>query len=258
MDNELTTILDRIANGQYTDSDKVQLAKFNVNIKEGKNIHIGDIIYPELNTEAIQAIANQIFQMQQTVNQLPATGNNSVKTSITSELASHNKLVNQSIPMNFSTNKNKLIYIYFSACKQDEKILEEIEKRLLDLETDGIVEILHRKKICPGANEFNERNEQLKKANIILLLVSTDFIVSSNHREEVNIIMSGFNLGKSKVKIIPILVEECHWEGQPYKDLTPLPRDRKPIGSSKVRKSNIYYDIASEIRSEINKLIKSK
>jgi len=48
----------------------LQLAKFNVNIGNGKEIHIGDVFYPELSTEAIEAIANQIFQKLQTVNQV--------------------------------------------------------------------------------------------------------------------------------------------------------------------------------------------
>ena len=57
MPDKLTEIIDRIAIGQHTDADintlrqmwgtgdpkvKLQLAKFNVNIGEGKDIHIGD------------------------------------------------------------------------------------------------------------------------------------------------------------------------------------------------------------------------
>ncbi|TYQ24633.1 TIR domain-containing protein [Pseudanabaena sp. UWO310] len=248
MNNELTAILDRIANGQFTDADKVtlrqflesgerevntQFAKFNVNIGNGKDIHIGDKIYLELNDEIIRVIADKIF-------------------SANLNHGKPDKLISQ--PKSMNLPKNKPVYIYFSGCRQDEKTLKEIEKRLRDLETEGSIEILYTDKIPLGKKISDGRKEQLQKANIILLLVSTDFIISPEHREEVNIIMRQFNLEKAKVKIIPILVEECHWEGQPYRDLNPLPRDRKSIGSSKVRKSNIYYDIASEIRSEINKL----
>lgn len=57
MNNELAAIFDRIANGQFTDADKatlqqllesgdrevkVQLAKYNINITDGNNVHIGD------------------------------------------------------------------------------------------------------------------------------------------------------------------------------------------------------------------------
>ncbi|WDD36285.1 hypothetical protein PQG02_33240 (plasmid) [Nostoc sp. UHCC 0926] len=55
--DELIAILDRIAKGQYTDSDiatlcqllrwddrqlSIQLGKYNINIGEGRDIHIGD------------------------------------------------------------------------------------------------------------------------------------------------------------------------------------------------------------------------
>ncbi|ELS31540.1 MULTISPECIES: NACHT domain-containing protein [Pseudanabaena] len=88
MNNELTTILDRISNGQFTDADitslrqllelgdhevKLQLAKFNVNIGKGKDIHIGDKIYLELNDEIIREIADKISHGLQPSNQVTIT-----------------------------------------------------------------------------------------------------------------------------------------------------------------------------------------
>lgn len=69
MNNELIALLDRIANGQFTNSDmatlrkflesgdhevKAQVAKFNVNIDKGENIHIGDRYYLGWNDEALK------------------------------------------------------------------------------------------------------------------------------------------------------------------------------------------------------------
>ena len=154
--------------------------------------------------------------------------------------------------MNLTTNKNKPVYIYFSSCRQDEKILKELEKRLLVLEEDGIIEILHSGRIGLGKNIIDERNDQLRKANVILLLVSTDYINSSEHRNvEVKQIMEKYNSGKAKV--IPIITKKCHWEREAYKDLNPLPRDRKPIASS-IRKDDIFSAIVDEIINEIKKI----
>lgn len=73
--NDLSTILERIADGTRTDADitalrqllqtgdrqiALQLGKYNVNIGEGKDIHIGDRIYQKLDDEAIQAIIQAI------------------------------------------------------------------------------------------------------------------------------------------------------------------------------------------------------
>jgi hypothetical protein len=69
MNDELAAIFDRIANGQFTEADvvslrqflesgdrevKVQLAKYNINIADGKDIHIGDIIYQSVNSETVK------------------------------------------------------------------------------------------------------------------------------------------------------------------------------------------------------------
>lgn len=67
--DDLSAIFDRISNHQATDADlsllrkvlgavdnrqlALQLGKFNVNIGEGKEIHIGDRIYNEWNEEAV-------------------------------------------------------------------------------------------------------------------------------------------------------------------------------------------------------------
>lgn len=77
MNNELAAIFDRITNGQFTDADmatlrqflesgdhevKAQFAEFNVNIGEGKDIHIGDRIYQELDVEVIREIVRSILK----------------------------------------------------------------------------------------------------------------------------------------------------------------------------------------------------
>ena len=241
MKNELADILDRVANGQFTDADivslrqflesgdrevKAQFAKFNVNIGNGKDIHIGDKIYLELNDEIIRAIAAKI-------------SNANLENGKPDELLTQSKSMSQS--------KNKPVYIYFSGCSEDKTTLNGIEKKLRDLEMDGIIEILHTDKIGAGTNKIVQRNEQLRKADIILLLVSTDYIVSPEHRNvEVKMIMEKYSLG---TKVIPVIIEDCHWEREVYKNL-------QPITSNKIRKNDIYSEIANEIRNEINKLKK--
>jgi uncharacterized protein with WD repeat len=77
--NQLSNILDRIANGQYTEADIdtlrqflssgdrqviQQFSKYNINIGEGKDIHIGDRIYQNLDEEAIQALVQAIQKVR--------------------------------------------------------------------------------------------------------------------------------------------------------------------------------------------------
>lgn len=91
--NDLSTILDRIKNGEQTEVDMatlrqllsvddaaqeglrqrqiaLQLGKYNVNIGQGQDIQIGDRIYVEWNDEAIQALIQVVRKQLPT----PATG----------------------------------------------------------------------------------------------------------------------------------------------------------------------------------------
>ncbi len=76
MNDELAAIFDRIANGQFTEADvvslrqflesgdrevKAQFAKFNVNIGNGKDIHIGDCTYYGTDAEAIRTILREVI-----------------------------------------------------------------------------------------------------------------------------------------------------------------------------------------------------
>ncbi len=77
--DELNAIVERIASGTQTETDieslrialtnreqnVLQLGKYNVNIGQGQNVQIGDTVYPELNDEVIQEIAQYLFQKLQ-------------------------------------------------------------------------------------------------------------------------------------------------------------------------------------------------
>jgi hypothetical protein len=84
--DELINIIDRIATGKQTEADiavlrqllsaddrqiATQLGKYNVNITEGKDIHIGDRIYVEWNNEAIQKLLEVIQEQSDSIPFLP-------------------------------------------------------------------------------------------------------------------------------------------------------------------------------------------
>ena len=74
--NDLSRIINRIASSKHTDEDiailcqvllsgdnrqlSIQLGKYNVNITEGKDIHIGDRIYQQWDEEAMKALVKAI------------------------------------------------------------------------------------------------------------------------------------------------------------------------------------------------------
>ncbi len=66
--------------------------------------------------------------------------------------------------------------LFYSYADKDEKLCEELEKHLSLLQRQGVIAGWHHCKILPGEdwNQINE--EQFSSAQIILLLISPDFL----------------------------------------------------------------------------------
>src|SRR5262245_50373765 len=70
------------------------------------------------------------------------------------------------------------IKIFYSYSHKDEGLRNELEKHLSVLKRSGVIAGWHDRKIVRGAEWSSEIDEHLETADIILLLVSSDFIAS--------------------------------------------------------------------------------
>ena len=99
--DDLSAIFDRIANGEETEGDlqalrqlfrkgdrrdAVQLGKYNVNIGQGQDIHVGDRIYQGADAQAIREIVRSI------VEELQAAAQSAVSGGIIPQLSQQNQL----------------------------------------------------------------------------------------------------------------------------------------------------------------------
>ena len=66
--------------------------------------------------------------------------------------------------------------LFFSYSHRDEALRNELEKHLTSLAHQGIIEMWHDRRIVAGQDWDREISENLEGADIILLLVSSDFI----------------------------------------------------------------------------------
>ncbi len=70
------------------------------------------------------------------------------------------------------------ISIFFSYAHEDEALRDELAKHLRGLERQGVIQSWHDRKILPGSDWLHEIEQQLNSAQIILLLLSADFMDS--------------------------------------------------------------------------------
>jgi nucleoside phosphorylase len=152
----------------------------------------------------------------------------------------------------------KPINILILYASQDKKLREEFEDFCLSsLKRAGLVEVWHKGTINPGANSKFEIETYLNKSQLILPLVSKDFVNSYNQRLE------GIDwqtdqalqrLSDGKANIIPILISIAYaWEKLPFGHLEPLPSDRRAIlgSDSKRSKNQGFHNVAEALEMAI-------
>jgi hypothetical protein len=144
------------------------------------------------------------------------------------------------------------VEVFFSYAHADAALRDELEKHLAILQRDRIISSWHDRQLIPGSEWDQEIKTQLRQAQIILLLVSPDFIASDYcWGIEVKQAMEQHRAGKSCV--IPIILRHADWQGTPFGALTALPNNIKPVKTWEDR-DEAFLNITRGIRRAIENL----
>ncbi len=126
------------------------------------------------------------------------------------------------------SDAHPLVEVFISYAHQDEAYCDHLEQHLARFVLQGELGIWHDRKIVPGAHWNEEIDKHLGSADLILPLLSPDFIVSEHHREvEVPRAMERHRAGEAVV--LPILLRPCDWQWMPLGEIQPLPANGTPI-----------------------------
>lgn len=120
------------------------------------------------------------------------------------------------------------IEIFFSYSHKDEALREELEKQLSLLKWQGIITGWHDRKIIAGQEWANELDIHLKTAQIILLLVSPDFM-SSDYCYGIEMQGAMERHERGEARVIPIILRHVYWRDASFGKLQALPKDARPV-----------------------------
>lgn len=123
------------------------------------------------------------------------------------------------------------IKVFLSYSHKDEEFKEELETHLALLKRNKIIEAWSDRKISPGEDWETKIDKELNSADIILLLISSDFI-NSDYCFNLEATGALSRHEREECIVVPIFVRSCSFEGAPFAKLQGLPRDAKPINSS--------------------------
>jgi WD40 repeat protein len=147
----------------------------------------------------------------------------------------------------------KPVKLFFSYSHKDEDLRNELEKQLIILKRLRVIETWHDRNIDAGEEWKTSIDENLNTANIILLLISSDFL-SSDYCYEKEMKRALERYEKEGTEVIPVILRPCHnWQSAPFGKLQALPKDAKPI----TKWSNIdeaFTNVAAGISRVVTKL----
>ncbi len=138
--------------------------------------------------------------------------------------------------------------LFYSYADEDEKLCKELEKHLHILQREGIIAGWHRRKILPGEDQDLINTQQFSSAQIILLLISPDFLASDASHSEMERAMLRHRAGLAYV--IPLLLRPVDWQSVSFARLQALPRNGPPVTKWENR-DEAFADIAKDVRHAI-------
>lgn len=127
-------------------------------------------------------------------------------------------------------SKKGALSVFVSYSHKDKAYRESLHAHMLPLERIGLISSWSDEEIKAGDKWEQKIWDQMEKADICLLLVSSDFISSKFcYEKEMQVALEREEAGEARV--IPIILRDCLWRHTPLQVLKVLPEDGKAIAS---------------------------
>ncbi|MCH7297653.1 TIR domain-containing protein [Pseudomonas capeferrum] len=141
------------------------------------------------------------------------------------------------------------VKVFISYSHEDQEFHDNLVKYLTNMQRQGEISTWTDRKITGGSSWRNEIDKNLEAADIVLLLVSPDFI----HSEYCYDKEMGTALERHKLKlarVIPVYIRVTDVKGSIIEELQGLPTDRKPVNKWQ-DKDEAWKNVVEGLRSAI-------
>lgn len=121
-----------------------------------------------------------------------------------------------------------MIRVFISYSHADEELRQVLDKHLMSLRHQGLIEVWHDRRIGAGEEWAGQIDENIKNAHIILLLVSADFI-ASRYCYEVELANAMDRHQRRDAIVIPVILRPCDWHDLAFGKLQAATREGRPV-----------------------------
>ena len=151
---------------------------------------------------------------------------------------------------------SEAVEVFFSYSHKDEDLRDELATHLAMLKNQGLIKAWHDREISAGTEWADAIDENLNSADVILLLVSANFLASQYCYDiEMKRAMERHEAGETRV--IPIILKPVDWSGATFGKLQALPKNAKPI-TTWSNPDEAFLNVAQGIRRVVEEIAKGK
>lgn len=136
---------------------------------------------------------------------------------------------------------------FISYSHADESKKDVLIKFLQNLKRDGTLEHWDDRQLIAGTLLDPEIKSQLESADLVILLISQDFI-ASYYCYEIELTKTLEMVNDGSARVVAVILDHCTWQDTPLKDFLVLPQDALPVSE---------YTNANKAWLEITKAIKA-
>ena len=144
------------------------------------------------------------------------------------------------------------VSLFYSYCHTDESFRERMETALKPLRNDGHLSDWSDRGIIPGTPFTPQITEKLRNSDVVVFLVSPDFLASDACTSEW--FEAKRNSEEAGQRLVPIIIRPCAWmEFDNMKDYYALPRDGTPV-SRWCDEDEAWLDVSRSLKKVLREL----
>jgi hypothetical protein len=139
--------------------------------------------------------------------------------------------------------------LFFSYCHVDEALRDRLEKHLSMMKNQGLIETWHDRGIMAGDDLDTSIDANLESADIILLLVTADFL-ASKYCFSIEMKRALERQREGTARVIAVILEHCDWQSAPFAKSLVVPKDGKPV-TAWANEAEAWTDVTKQIRTVV-------
>ena len=141
-----------------------------------------------------------------------------------------------------------VIEVSCSYSHKDDYWKNKLEEHLALSIKSGLIKFWDACEILAGSHRQSEIDTHFDTAKIILILISSNYLASSYHYDQMEVALK--KKKNDGTNVVPIIINQCDWKKTSIASLQVLPRDKKPLNSVPDKDEAL-----NEIVNEINRVV---